>query len=980
MNHLPSPLARCIAIALGSGLCLFAPLSVADTVAVTTATTSSQVLTGERTLEVSSSGSITTSAKAVELKNATSGAGVIVDNSGLIKSTGDRGIDSSGSNTDRIYQIINREGATIEASKQGIRVSNDLSGTTVSIDNAGTIVSQTDRAIMLKDLQTDVSISILNRATGLIQGKDDAMRVGSNATITNYGTLTASDMINADAKYDGIDFDVSTGGTVYNHGLISGGRHGITTDKGATLVNYEDGVIIGRNGSGFGSDGDGSVTNYGRITGAFSGLGLDDGDDDGIDDPVPTGDGDGVDIDGQGTIDNYGIIEGIGAGGFKDGAANTSEGIAMGGGSIVNHSGATISGAANGILIDDSAAGGAPYATLLENYGSIYGLDGDAVRIIGTQADSVINGGLISSIGGVALDLGGGDDSLTLRAGSQFVGLVDGGAGSDTLTLNDAAGGSFGDSQNFEWLDVRSGIWTLTSDDFSEGGEVASGAELVNGGNIGGTLTVLAGGTYSGGGQLADLTLDTGSTLGFAVAADGSHNPVQVSGTAQIDGAILDIRAGSGTYPNVSEYRVIDAGSVEGEFASVHSNFAFLTPTLSYSDTRVDLQLTRNDVAFADLANSGNGASAGGSIAPDNAVLYNALVLSDADTAGKALEQLAGSSNASLTGATLAGSSQVGGAMQGAMQQLGGMGGSLQASILRDGNPQLAALDTPPEARGLNDPNAAGRLWLQGLGSHGRVDGENGASAVKQDTGGALLGADWALDRSWRLGVVGGYSSTDVDAGNGASGDIDSLHVGVYALHQQGPLALRLGAAYSRHDGESKRHVAFGDFSDTPRGDYDADSQQAFAELGYQIARGRLLAEPFAGLGYQRYNRDAYDEKGGAAALHVDSQEQDNLSSSLGVRIARLDQFANGMSFTPRLSVGWRHTFGDVDSSARQNFLAGGDAFSVQGTALDRDSLLLDVGAEVGISATQNLSLGYSGEMGTDSQNHALIAQWQLAF
>ena len=79
-------------------------------------------------------------------------------------------------------------------------------------------------------------------------------------------------------------------------------------------------------------------------------------------------------------------------------------------------------------------------------------------------------------------------------------------------------------------------------------------------------------------------------------------------------------------------------------------------------------------------------------------------------------------------------------------------------------------------------------------------------------------------------------------------------------------------------------------------------------------------------------------------------------------------------------AIGWRHTFGDLDSQTRQAFLAGGDAFSVQGTALDRNSLLLDVGFDVGVSARHTLGIGYSGQMGSNAQNHALIAQWQMAF
>ncbi|KRP47425.1 hypothetical protein SAMN04490190_4051 [Pseudomonas libanensis] len=106
----------------------------------------------------------------------------------------------------------------------------------------------------------------------------------------------------------------ASGVTVTNYGLISGDRHGITTDEGATLTNY--GTVIGRNGSGFGSDVDGTVINHGTLTGAFSGL-------------QPDSDGDGVDIDKIAHIENYGVIQGVGAGGVdKNGFANGSEGIA----------------------------------------------------------------------------------------------------------------------------------------------------------------------------------------------------------------------------------------------------------------------------------------------------------------------------------------------------------------------------------------------------------------------------------------------------------------------------------------------------------------------------------------------------------------------------------------------------------------------------------------------------------------------------
>ncbi|MBS7718155.1 autotransporter outer membrane beta-barrel domain-containing protein, partial [Vibrio cholerae] len=120
--------------------------------------------------------------------------------------------------------------------------------------------------------------------------------------------------------------------------------------------------------------------------------------------------------------------------------------------------------------------------------------------------------------------------------------------------------------------------------------------------------------------------------------------------------------------------------------------------------------------------------------------------------------------------------------------------------------------------------------------------------------------------------------------------------------------------------------------------------------------------------------------KGGAAALHVDGQTQDNFSSTFGLRMAHLSQLDNGVSLTPRASVGWKHTYGDIDSTTRQAFLAGGTAFNVQGSALDRDSLLLEAGLDVGLSARHRLGLGYTGEVGSNSRNHALTGQWQMSF
>ncbi|QXI11958.1 autotransporter outer membrane beta-barrel domain-containing protein [Pseudomonas zeae] len=976
---------------LAIALLITATAAHGKTVQIDTATTAAQTLGGSDTLTISAPGSITNSGKAVSLKDKTSGAGVVIDNAGKIVSSGGRAIDSSGDLTQaRNYTIYNRSGGQILGANDALRIDSNFVSGSLLIDNSGVIRSTTGQGLDLDALRSDgVKTTIINRADGLIRGDaSDGMKTGANATITNYGEISTGDSHNADEKFDGIDIDSASGVSVTNYGVISGGRHGITTDLGATLINY--GQITGRNGSGFGSDGDGTVINHGTITGAYSGL-------------QANGDGDGVDIDKIAHIENYGTIQGVGAGGVdKGGFANGSEGIALGGGYILNASNALISGADSAILVDDGSGGSGLAATTLENFGTIQGLNGFGVKFVGDFADNVINGGTISGSNGLALDLGSGNDSLTLRNGSRFVGVVDGGSGYDRVVMEDAAGGSFGASRNFEWLEVKQGAWTLSgSGDFSDGGAVRNGAILINQGSITGNLTVDAGGVYAGGGSVGNLNVngtlrtDTGlgrativhdlnmgsaGTLAYGVNADGSSAPVQVGGIANLNGATLAVNPGSGTYPWQSHYTVLQAAQVNGTFGKVSSDYAFLTPTLAYTPTQVDLTYTRNDVAFNEFATTGNGTNAANSLASigkDNA-LYNALLNTSQSSAGAAIEQLAGASNANLTSATLGASSQVGSSMLSAMQQMGASPGLMVGLDQRD-TPVLAANGVPSEARNLNDPDARGRLWLQGIGGYGKLDGEHGSSGLEQRTKGSVLGADWSLNPAWRLGVLGGYSKTDLDA-TGVDGNVESWHAGVYALHQNGPIALRLGAAYSGHQGESKRTIAFNGFSDRPKGDYDADSQQAFAELGYAMGSGRLSAEPFASLGYQRYHRDGYQEKGGAAALQVDSQTQDNFSSTFGLRLAHLSSLDNGMSVTPRMAAGWKHTYGDVSSSTRQAFITGGTAFSVDGSSLDRDSLVLEAGLDVGISARHTLGVGYSGEIGSNSRNHGLIGQWQMSF
>ena len=315
---------------------------------------------------------------------------------------------------------------------------------------------------------------------------------------------------------------------------------------------------------------------------------------------------------------------------------------------------------------------------------------------------------------------------------------------------------------------------------------------------------------------------------------------------------------------------------------------------------------------------------------------------------GAAFEQLAGSQNANLAAAT-----------QSTTQQLG----NRVLSTLRE-----LPVDTD------------GHFWVKNLGSEGGLDSQRGTAGLNTAKQGVLMGADWAVDDGWRVGVLGAKSSSRFDTQRFAA-DLDSWHLGGYAVRQDGPLALRLGAIYSSHAGQNRRGVEILTYKDTLKGSYNATGQNVFGEVGYQLGDANLSIEPFAGLGYQRYSRDGFREQGGPAALNVDAQTQQNLSSTFGLRLAKQIRFDNQMSLTPHLSAGWKHLYGDVDSQVRQSFRQGGiDDFTIQGASLDRNSLSLQAGLDLTVSTQHTIGLAYLGENGTHSSNQGLMGQWRMRF
>jgi len=177
--------------------------------------------------------------------------------------------------------------------------------------------------------------------------------------------------------------------------------------------------------------------------------------------------------------------------------------------------------------------------------------------------------------------------------------------------------------------------------------------------------------------------------------------------------------------------------------------------------------------------------------------------------------------------------------------------------------------------------------------------------------------------------------------------------------------------------------VSLLDYKEQLKGQYNAQSQTLLSELGYQLGSADLSVEPYVGLGFQRYHRDRFKETGGRTALNVGAHTQQNLSSTFGIRLATVYRFDNQISLTPHLSTGWKHLYGEVDSQVRQSYRALPglvEGFTVNGTALDRNSLDVQAGLDLAVSKQHTVGLTYSAQAGTNSHNQGLTGQWKMSF
>jgi outer membrane autotransporter protein len=226
----------------------------------------------------------------------------------------------------------------------------------------------------------------------------------------------------------------------------------------------------------------------------------------------------------------------------------------------------------------------------------------------------------------------------------------------------------------------------------------------------------------------------------------------------------------------------------------------------------------------------------------------------------------------------------------------------------------------------------------------------------------------------WRVGILGSYSNTSLNVqGRSSVGSSDIYHLGLYGGTQAGPVAVRLGGAYSWHGLNMARAVAF---SDQLASQYNGGTTQLFGEAGYKLDVNRINLEPFANLAYVDLGTSGFKETGGASALSVAGTRDGVTFTTLGLHASRaLDWSDSGL--TARGSLGWRHAFGDVTPVSSTTFLGGDSSFAIDGVPVAQDSMALEAGIDAVLSRSLTIGLGYTGQFASGARDNGVKGSMQ---
>ena len=198
--------------------------------------------------------------------------------------------------------------------------------------------------------------------------------------------------------------------------------------------------------------------------------------------------------------------------------------------------------------------------------------------------------------------------------------------------------------------------------------------------------------------------------------------------------------------------------------------------------------------------------------------------------------------------------------------------------------------------------------WIRAYGNKYDVSESSGV-AYKQTQQGISFGADAPLpmgDGQWLVGLLGGYSKSDLDLSRGTTGEVDSYYLGAYTTWLDEDSGYYFDGVFKYNRFQSESSVQLSDGQKT-KGDYNTNGVGASLEFGRHIRLAEnYFVEPYAQLSGVMIDGASYDLDNGMAA---DGDRARSLLGKVGTTVGRNFTWTEGKTLQPYLRAAYVHEF-----------------------------------------------------------------------
>ncbi|UFH48276.1 autotransporter outer membrane beta-barrel domain-containing protein [Pseudomonas sp. KNUC1026] len=217
--------------------------------------------------------------------------------------------------------------------------------------------------------------------------------------------------------------------------------------------------------------------------------------------------------------------------------------------------------------------------------------------------------------------------------------------------------------------------------------------------------------------------------------------------------------------------------------------------------------------------------------------------------------------------------------------------------------------------------------WFRSYGSKYNVATGSGMGYAQRQQG-LSLGADgkapWG-DGQWLVGLLAGYSRSDLDVSLGTTGRVDSAYVGAYTTWLDEETGYYFDGVVKANQFRNKADVTLSDNTQA-KGNYDTVGLGASAEFGRHLAlAGGYFIEPYTQLAALAVRGRDFELDNGMTAS---SQRTRSLLGKVGTTAGRTFELGHGQRVQPYVRVALAHEFArnnsaSVNQSRFDNDLAG---------------------------------------------------------